>query len=253
MALALAGGNSDLVSCGHASSIDTLSAATLLVWVNYTGSGAIKRGILAKEALAAANGWGFHTRAAGAGSLLLFVVRGTSNQTVIAANSTLGAGWTFLAAQWDITNGSPKIFKGDLSTSATDVSTSPTNGSGSQVSDTSTDLLIGNLGEAPSADSFPGRIACAAIVGRVLTLGEICDWQWRPRNITGCKAYWQLGHNGTSTQPDWSGNGNSGAVIGATQAAHVPLGPLVAFGEQPRCRVAARVTPLIDTYRRRRI
>ena len=31
------------------------------------------------------------------------------------------------------------------------------------------------------------------------------------------------------TQPDWSGNGNSGAVTGATVADHVPLGPPFGF------------------------
>jgi hypothetical protein len=72
--------------------------------------------------------------------------------------------------------------------------------------------------------SFVGRGAILALFNRVLLLPEIQAWQYRPRNLSGCVGFWRLGSNGTATQPDFSGNGNSGTVTGATVAEDPPLG-----------------------------
>lgn len=100
------------------------------------------------------------------------------------------------------------------------------------------DLTIGNWSGTGLA--FQGRIAHAAQFNRVLTLAEQQQWQFRPaRPLTsGCVFLAIPGLVGTGTQPDYSGNGNTGAVTGATVGDHVPLGPM--FGWRSQWRGAFR-------------
>jgi len=72
---------------------------------------------------------------------------------------------------------------------------------------------------------WDGNIAIVAVVDRVLTLGEIQSWQFRPRVVSGTKLFCHLGYDGVGDQADWSGTVGTGTNTGATQADHVPLGP----------------------------
>ena len=98
--------------------------------------------------------------------------------------------------------------------------------------------------------AFPGSIALFGLLNRVASQQEIVSLQFNPRVVSGTKVFMPLGWNGTGTQPDLSGNGNSGTVTGATVAAHVPLRPL--FGVHTVVRVAAAVaaTKAMPVFRR---
>lgn len=86
---------------------------------------------------------------------------------------------------------------------------------------------------------FGGNVANIAFFkNRVLTVGEMTDWQFRPRKLNAdCGFMLNLGWQGTSSVADLSGNANTATVTGATQSAHVPLGP--AFGRDSYIHRAA--------------
>ena len=63
----------------------------------------------------------------------------------------------------------------------------------------------------------------------MLSLAEITQHWMRSQNHANSKVLMHVGYNGTGTQADWSGHGNSGTVTGATVSAHVPLGPQFGF------------------------
>ena len=94
-------------------------------------------------------------------------------------------------------------------------------GSGTYGSDAAEDACIGN--KANDGTPFIGRIAVTLLWNRALTLGELIDQQYNPHATSGCVGYWWL--HGTGTQPDLSGNANTGTVTGCAVADHVPLRP----------------------------
>lgn len=142
--------------------------------------------------------------------------------------------WWFNAVTLTV-GAAPKIFFGDLTTSVVEdgYSSSGAGTSGSLIDDSGVIFRIGNIegfpfGSTPTS-AYEGRIAVFARVDRDMPLGELKDWQFRPRVVANTAMYFQLGYNGTGTQPDWSGNGFSGTVTGATINTHVPLSPFFGF------------------------
>jgi len=86
---------------------------------------------------------------------------------------------------------------------------------------------------------------------RALSLGEIRSLQFHPRVLSGCVLYSHYGFNGTGTQPDWSGKGNSGTVTGATVSNHVPLGSPFGFDDPlPYIVTPSSVVPLFEKHYR---
>jgi hypothetical protein len=146
------------------------------------------------------------------------------------------------------------MLMGDLSTSLAAPSgySTQTLGSGT-LTTTARDFYLGN-GPATTRE-LHGRIGSAALFDSALTVAQCQWWQFNPRMMPGCSGLYHLGFNGTGTQTDYSGNGASGAVTGATQVDHVPVAPI--FGARRGWRgaytapVAGGSVPLF--YRQRQM
>lgn len=153
------------------------------------------------------------------------VLRATTNAHIDITDANLfpDTGWTFLAHTYSEGNGC-KIYRGNLTTVPAEVSyVTQTVGVGNTTAN-SGDLWVGNR-SAAGALSVDHNIAVFMLFNTELTLGDIRrQWMW-PHMDTGCIVFQHLGFNGTGTQTDWSGAGNSGAVTGATVGDHVPLMP----------------------------
>ena len=150
--------------------------------------------------------------------------------------------WIFNAFVLNGNSGNPQIFTGTLLAAATEdgyatQTAAPATG---QPRGTGDDFLIGNVG---TTTAYEGRIAVFARVDRAMTLAEIQQWQFLPRVVADTKLFIHLGFAGTGTQPDWAGNGFSGAVTGATVSSHVPLGPLFGYDLGWYGNVGSRVVP----------
>jgi len=222
--LTFGGASSDRVQVAAATNINDLTTLTMLAWVfptTLTGN----RCIMAKATSATA-GKLFRINGTG-GNIELLINRATdtqyvTNDTPLATTSK----WYLVAATFD-SGASPPVhmYVGDLAAVAAERTYGvQTAGSGSVDADNAINLVLGN--HAGNNVAFQGRIAVAAYINRVLTLGEIKQWQFRPRVLVGTVGLWMLGYNGTSTQADLSGSGNPGTVTGASVGDHVPLRPL---------------------------
>ena len=165
--------------------------------------------------------------------------RGTSNLVLTSATNYLVINqWLFLAYTWDESGSTEgqRLFQGTLRKPVVehpqDAYVSQTAGSGSTQDDSSGDLHIGSI----SVDGYQmdGLIAYAGIWDRCLTEKELQAQQYNPHPTSGCLGLWEFLH--PTTIADFSGNGNTATVTGATLAAHVPLrrrriyAPYVAVG-----------------------
>lgn len=158
--------------------------------------------------------------------------RATTNTIYNTSDTPLSLNtWHFVAATFNSGASAGNIvhiYVGSLTALAVESTyASPADGAGTLTTDASLDFIIGNKNN--KAKPWVGDIAIAGLIDRELTLGQIQDLQFRPRAVKDTKIFIHLGHNGTGTQPDWSGNGNSGTVSGPTAADHVPLGPPFGF------------------------
>ena len=228
MSLTFGGATSDRVDCGSGSSLDDLTTAgfTVWAWVYRTGTGANQEMVTKDGSFP--SGWDFAvTNDTAEGELQLFVGYNatqasyvTNSSNVIAANT-----WTFVAGTFDpAANPQIRLYLGTLSSLAAESSgySTATNGVGTIGSDASANLYIGNLQRATTL-AFKGRMGPVGVVNRALSAGELQSLQYNPRMLAGTVGLWMLGDNGTGTQPDYSGNGNSGTVTGATQSDNPPL------------------------------
>lgn len=215
------GATNDRLAIPAATSINDLSSFSVLMWVFITTSTAGRR-LWSKGGNSAR-----HSRIASSDRYLFHVDRATVDAEAATANSTLVANtWQLLGFTYDPTAG-PKIYVGTTSVPIVEASygSAPTVGSGTTVADAGHNLWVGNNTEAADQPT-QGRIASFAYFNAVLTLEAMQSWQWHPRALSGCVAYYQLGFPGTNTHGDWSGNGNTGTVTGSAVGAHVPQRPV---------------------------
>ena len=226
MSLTFGGATSDRVDCGTAAAISNLSAWTWCGWVYVTTVTVTSHRFFFRKADSSPPYSNKSARMMTSGELRVDVERATTSTQYIASTGTVVANeWAFFATTYNEAAGSGEvvnIYKGLLTSPAAEVTYSTTtNGSGATIDDSPATLLLGN-GES-LAQVLPGRMGPQGFFNRVLTLGEIQSWQFDPRMTAGCVGLWYLGDNGTGTQPDFSGNGNSGTVTGATQSDNPPL------------------------------
>lgn len=229
MALNLNNAASDRVAVTSAASIEELDPFTVWGWFYVLGKTSSDRlwskaqTANAKEILMSGTSGDLQVVVGRATAFTSFV----TNDTPLATNNK----WYFIAVTFNSGNAAGEavqLYVGDLTASCAERTYgASTNGTGAVRSDTGNPLYLGN--SAALTRSFPGHIGPIGIVNRELTLAECISLQWNPRVVVGTVGFWQLGWNGTSSQPDWSGNGNAGTVTGATQVAHVPLGPPFGF------------------------
>jgi len=246
MSLKFGAATSDVVKTGTV--VNNLDPFTLLIWVYQTS-------VNAGAALLIKGDAGITHRRLRiddtSGNIGVFINRAT-DATVITNGAELGSGannkWTFLALMVDTaaTAGQQiKVYSGDLDSEAAESTYGTyTEGSGVLSDDSATIWRIGNA--LADNDAFLGNIAVVAIVNAALTPNQIIDWQFNPRVIVGTRLLMHLGFAGTGTQPDYSGNNNSGTVTGATVEAHVPLrAPFGLFGGWPGLTTTATVGDII--------
>ncbi len=214
------------VDCGSGASLDDLAATggalTAWAWVYRTADGD-NQSVITKDN-AYPSGWGIviTNGSGGEGSIQGFVgwdggqtVSAISDSSNVVALNT----WTFIAMVYD-NAASPKctVYRGTMGLLVAEVTgyyqnPAPT---GSVVSDASANLYVGNL-QRSTLYPLLGRIGPCGVFNRALTVGELQQIQFSKRmNRAGGVLVGRAGENGTSTQPDWSGNGNTGTVTSAT-------------------------------------
>lgn len=162
-----------------------------------------------------------------AGEVRVLIARATTN-TDYRTNSTpltLNA-WNFLAVTFRSAAGAGQvvnIYKGTLIAVAAEATYGTAiDGAGAVGDDSADEYTVANTDNTGGL-SFQGRIAYTAYIAAELTLQQIIAQQFDPRNLPDTRLSCHLGYAGTGTQPDMSGNGNSGTVNGATVGDHVPI------------------------------
>ena len=226
-----AGGNTDHINQGSGSSLDNIAQGTFILWVDLDAIPA------SFESFSSKGGTGglstpslSHTGNVGAGMLQISAGRATDGQSASSVASVLTTGFQIIAGTWDITNGGPRVYRGTLTTIIVDVTNTSVDGAGAQNDDSAFDLFVWNSEESGFDTISPnGRLSRCMIFNTDLSLNQIRGQQFMPHNTANTVLWVEYGYNGTGTQPDWSGNGNSGAVTGLTQSDHIPLAPSFGF------------------------
>jgi concanavalin A-like lectin/glucanase superfamily protein len=221
MSLAFTDDSTNQVSFGSAAGLDNIAEGTVLLWVYPTSVANTLREVVSKSASGGPNGWNVFKRGSNGTIWALQASRATAHQFVDVTGMVANE-WQFIAYSWNIASGGPKSYRGTLSAIATDISGTPVNGSGAQADDSAANLCVGARSGAV-ATCAPMRVGWVAVYNRALTLAEVQSLQFSLRSLSGNQLSCVIGYGGTSTQPDWSGNGNNGSVSGATVADHVPV------------------------------
>jgi hypothetical protein len=250
-ALTFGAATSDRVNVGTSATLENHTAASYLAWV-YTTTDTNSRRIYQKG-LFAGNGARALSIGAATPELSLQVNRATTILSAAANLSNFAAyalnSWVCFAGVHDTggANGDQKLYCGNLLAPLAEPSaySAQSVGSGAPASNAGSSAFIANTSNTNAA--FQGRIALVAVFNRVLSLAELRDLQYRPRPTRGCVGFWQLGRTGTSTQMDYSGNGNHGTVTGATFSHGPPIRPV------RRRKFAASVAAPAGGNRRRRV
>lgn len=158
------------------------------------------------------------------GCLRLLVFRATTNSDtfgnalVIPLNT-----WTFVAGTWDSGASPPgHLYAATAGAIAAEIAYgTQTAGSGTPKVDNAVNKYIAN-GNTLSA-GFIGTIARVSVHNTVLTLGQIRERQYGMFSDANTIGWWELGYNGTGTQPDFTGRGTSGTVTGASVGPGAPV------------------------------
>ena len=221
MSRTFATATTDRVNCGSAAALDALQQVTTLSWIYPTSF--VAGAFVAGKRTSGNAGWGcrmddtlgnlYMNKPTSAG------VTAVTNDAPLRVNAS-----NFVATSGSnaISTNNCRIYTGNLSTLAVERSygTQGSLAAGTAFNDAAEAYIIGNRHPAATT-SFPGAIGIHALFNRVLTLGEIQSWQFDPRIMVGCVGLWLMDESGTIT--DYSGNGNTGTVTGATQSDSPPL------------------------------
>lgn len=213
-------GTADRVDHGSGTSLDNLAAGTCLAWVYRTADVSSQQHIFSKESATR-----YFRYDNGTGRLEAEIARATTSTFVESTGSAPALNtWTFLAWVFDTAaaDGDQHLYKGTLSALASESSyTTQRVGSGALTSEGTDAFIVGN--RAGEFAQFGGRIDFLAYYNRAMTLAEIQSHQFHPFVANGCVLFTWYGHNGTGTQPDWSGTGNNGTVTSSAVADGVPI------------------------------
>jgi hypothetical protein len=260
MALLFGGAASDRVDHGSGSTLDDLAsggALTTFAWVYRTGDGANQE-IITKDN-SYPNGFDFIVdNGGGEGELRFVLFRGTTSTDWTDVISAPGAvplnTWTFVAGTYDSTLGAgvkAKLYVGSLVTPAAELSYSlRQDGSGAASSDAGANLYVGNV-QRTNAHSFKGRIQRGGVAAAGLTREQLQVAQYgtlaQQARLPDVRLLFD--YHDTGTQPDHSGNGNTGSVTGATVADGPGLwvaAPVLFVPRQVTLSVPQKVYPTAD-------
>lgn len=217
----------------------THSAGTVLAWVYPTDDTARQYIWNHIGGVGSIGEYGIQWRADLAGdNFECFRQRGTTYVQVTGAAANFAAyginKWIFVAFQWNTSaaNSSQRMFIGDRNLPAAEPSAYVTQTVGvGTIGSGSGAFRMGN--GAVTSREFHGIVGWCGIWEQYLTTGQIIEQQFRPHVTPNCLLFTHYGWNGTSTQTDWSGNANGGAVTSATVARHVPLRPQFGSASRP--------------------
>lgn len=227
MALTFGAATSDKIDAGSASQLDDVRTGTAVAWVYPTTNSGGER-VWQKSnygnsgpTMYLLSGGGFEA----------YIHRNTSDlyvSTGASASEFSTNEWVFMAWVFDENgaNSDQKLFIGKLDSIVAEVGSysSQGAGSGSFDSNASQPMYVGNgWGTDEDDKPFVGDYGFFGLWNRALTLGELRALQFQPRVTNGCLVFYDMGRSGTSTQVDWSGNGNNGTITGTTMANHIPL------------------------------
>ena len=223
------------------STINNVTAGTWLVWIKPSAFNASVRRIVVKNLNGGGKILAIHDASGAVRGFLNRATTSTDYRTNTNA-ATTGA-WNCIAMTWDQAAGAGEIinlYRGTLTAALSEGTYgTQTDGSGAFVDDTASNLFIGADG---TNVGLAGDYGIFAMFDVKLTLAQCIDWQWHPRKMASCVVFQHFGYSGTTTQVDWSGLGNSGAISNLTVAAHVPLGPALGLDEHLHRFVAAGAT-----------
>jgi hypothetical protein len=221
-------GNTTRVTHAASATIDNLAALTLMYWCQLPTSPQGQYFAI-KDPSAGTMEW-YNS----SGDVITFRrARATSALRLEAAVGNFSA---YVAGAWIYVcvimnsggaDGDQKLLMGSLTAPAAEPSSysSRTVGSGALTSESGQVLDVG----AAFNLELNGPGAIFHLVNRAMPVAEVQAQRLMPRPVDGSVIFCHYGYNGTGTQPDWSGKGNSGTVTAATVAAHVPLGPPFGF------------------------
>jgi len=241
MALTFGANSSDKVDCGSGANMDDHTAFTMIIIGKISSFGAggrfISKGDDIKEL----------RRGSASNRLRLFVGRATTDANADSSGGELNMDqWGLIAGTYDESDG-PRIFVGNYedATPADRVVaevgyTSREVGVDGTTADAANNLFIGQrVGTENRAPG--GDIAVGMYISKRLVLADLISLQYHLRNLVETEGYWILGFDGTSSVPDYSGNGNNGTPTGLVLADHAPLPPPFGFdiGWQGRVAPAA--------------
>jgi hypothetical protein len=227
MALSFSATANQFVNFGSATSLDNLTAGTIVAWFRCTSTAAENQ-MLSVKGNGAPGYQNFVVNGFTPGTLRLALDIGratTGLQIVSGADAVVLNQWTFAAVVWDMagSNTDQRLYVGSRTARVAEVASYAFQivGSGAISDNAGGNYVLGNFAGDQDWSRYVGQMALSAIWNRALTLAEIERQQFRPHVTTGCVGFWDL--HGTGTQYDQSGNGNHGTVTGATAADHVPL------------------------------
>ncbi len=157
-----------------------------------------------------------------------YMVRDGVDADTRVANSIIfpsTTAWRFVALTYSETNGC-RFYLGDLTTSPTQ----PTYAV-NVVGDSATTVDSGNftIGSRGGTSAAGADIAFVMLTNTEMSIGEI-KRQWRRSSVVpGTLVFMHMGFTGMTTQIDWSGKRNNGAITtgtGLSIIGHVPIGSL---------------------------
>lgn len=212
------------MDCGSDASIDNVNTFTSWAWMRYEGTPSASDNMY----IFSKNGFDkiylFVKDLAGSNELNGFVDMSTGQTVIVDPNAFNDDEWTFVAGTFD--NARPATEKWELF-----VGTTPNNlalidnvsvdGSGSIDNDAGGNLIIGGR-SIDNNRNYKGQLAGIGLASSVLTITQL-------RSVMANQAHGAslsvlsvpvLGLD--DPEPDWSGNGNTGALTGATKFAGNP-------------------------------
>ena len=204
--------NTELVNCGSDTSLDNIwDGGGTLAWWGYSISYVSTTTAFAK--ISGLDGWNIDYNSFYGALTFTMGSSGTGNiQTSDSSPATTQ--WDHYSITFDaddITNEPVMYQNGVLYASSPQLS--PT---GTRDSDAAYDFTIGNF--TGGGQDFNGLLAYVHAYNRILSVDEINEIMRRPGRITsGLVGYWTCQDPG-STVYDKSGNGNNGALTGATNS-----------------------------------
>lgn len=229
MALTFGAATSDRVSASLAAAATDLQALTMWAIV-YPTTIAANRHLIDTNATDTGTATGFRSFSVRSTGQLNY--EGDMDLVDVAARSSNDASNTLAVNKWWFVAATissafvPKLYLADLSILnpvAECTYATQTTGLTATVTDSGGFIKVGN--RINNTGAFQGRIAVAGYENAELSLGQLKQLAYWPRRLASNVYYAHCGYNGTTNVPDWSGNGQTGTITGATVSAHVPLGP----------------------------